>query len=817
MQVKKRNGRLEEFNVEKINLCAERACEGIEDVSASEILLDAQLQIFNKITTAEIDQALIFSARDKIYKEPNYSYAAAKLLLNCLYKEVFKEGADSDILELQYKKSFVQNIKFLVKNQRLSKEMLDFDLKMLSEALVISRDHDFKYLGIKTLHDRYFIRHENKIMESPQGFWMRVAMGLAINEKDKNDKAIEFYNLMSQFLYTPSTPTLFNSGSVRSQLSSCYLNTFDDSIDGIFDGAWQEARKSKYAGGLGLDVTPFRSTGAHIQGTNGISSGLVPWLKIFNDLLVAVNQGGKRPGAGCAYLEPWHLDFEDFLNLRRNTGDERLRCHDMNTAAWIPDEFMRRVQKDQDWYFFDPSEMTYEDGKTLHDYFGKEFDDRYEDACRAAEDGQIKNFRKTSAKELWKKMLKVLFETSHPWNTFKDPCNIRYTNQHQGAVHSSNLCTEITLHTKSSKYDKGEKLETGETAVCNLGSINLVNHVREMVDTEGNVSFGINWTQLTETTNTAIRILDNVIDLNFYPTKESEKSNTQHRPIGLGMMGLHDVLHILDIHIDSKEAVDFSDKLFESYSRNAISASCDLAAERGAYSTYSGSLWDQEILPIDSYNNLMEYRKKPEVAEESNLWEEVRTNIKKYGMRNSNVMAIAPTATIGYINGVEQSIEPNFSTLFVYENKSGNFYIINEYFVSDMKKLNLWNQDMADLVKSVDGDLSMLNGEIPQNIKDKYKIVFDRDMFALINSNAARQKWMDQSISFNLYNKGTSLKYLNDIYMACWEQGLKTTYYLRNRAATKVEKSTEESKTETSSESCSIEAMKNGEACESCQ
>lgn len=819
MQVKKRNGRLEEFNVEKINLCAERACEGIEDVSASEIILDAQLQLFNKITTAEIDQALIFSARDKIYKEPNYSYAAAKLLLNCLYKEVFKEGADSDILELQYKKSFVQNIKFLVKNQRLSEEMLGFDLKMLSEALIISRDHDFKYLGIKTLHDRYFIRHENKIMESPQGFWMRVAMGLAINEKDKNNKAIEFYNLMSQFLYTPSTPTLFNSGSIRSQLSSCYLNTFDDSIDGIFDGAWQEARKSKYAGGLGLDVTPFRSTGAHIKGTNGISSGLVPWLKIYNDLLVAVNQGGKRPGAGCAYLEPWHLDFEDFLNLRRNTGDDRLRCHDMNTAAWIPDEFMRRVQKDEDWYFFDPSEIVYEDGTTLHDCFGKKFDDRYEDACRAAEAGLIKNFRKTSAKELWKKMLKVLFETSHPWNTFKDPCNIRYTNQHQGAVHSSNLCTEITLHTKASKYDKGEKTETGETAVCNLGSINLVNHIREMVDAEGNSSFGINWTQLTETTNTAIRMLDNVIDLNFYPTKESENSNMQHRPIGLGMMGLHDVLHILDIHIDSKEAVDFSDKLFESYSRNAIAASCDLAAERGAYNTYSGSLWDQEILPIDSYNNLMEYRKKPQVSEgsTSTLWEEVRNNIKKYGMRNSNVMAIAPTATIGYINGVEQSIEPNFSTLFVYENKSGNFYIINEHFVSDMKKLNLWNQDMADLVKSVDGDLSMLNGEIPQDIKDKYKIVFDRDMFELINSNAARQKWMDQSISFNLYNKGTSLKYLNDIYVACWEQGLKTTYYLRNRAATKVEKSTEESKTETSTASCSIEAMKNGEVCESCQ
>ena len=812
MQVKKRNGRLEDFNVDKINMCAERACQDIPDVSASEIILDAEIQLFNKITTAEIDQALILSARDKIYKEPNYSFAAARMLLNCLYKEVFKEGADSDILELQYKKSFVQNVKILVKQNRLSKKLLDFDLKKLSEAINTSRDKDFKYLGIQILYDRYFIRSEGRVMESPQGFWMRVAMGLAINEEDKEDKAIEFYNLMSKFLYTPSTPTLFNSGTVRSQLSSCYLNTFDDSIDGIFDGAWQEARKSKYAGGLGLDVTPFRSTGSHISGTNGISSGLVPWLKIYNDLLVAVNQGGKRPGAGCAYLEPWHLDFEDFLNLRRNTGDERLRCHDMNTASWVPDEFMRRVQNDDVWYFFDPKESE------LHDLFGEEFDAKYNDLCNKAEEGLVKNYRTTSAKELWKKMLKVLFETSHPWNTFKDPCNIRYTNQHQGVVHSSNLCTEITLHTKSSSYDKGIKTDVGETAVCNLGSINLVNHIREQIDSNGNDIKDINWTDLADSIKTAIRMLDNVVDLNFYPTAEAENSNLKHRPIGLGMMGLHDVMHILDIHIDSKESVDFSDKLFEVYSRCAISSSCELAKERGAYQTYSGSLWDQGIFPIDSYNNLMAYRGTPDKeAEESNesAWEECRQNVKKYGMRNSNVMAIAPTATIGYINGVEQSIEPNFSTLFVYENKSGNFYIINPYFVKDMKNLNLWSQDTADLIKSVDGDLSTLNGEIPQHIKDKYKTVFSRDMFKLIEANAARQKWMDQSISFNLYNEGTSLKYLNDIYMACWESGLKTTYYLRNKAATKVEKSVQTKNEEAAA--CSIEAMKNGEVCESCQ
>ena len=819
INVKKRNGRLVKFDVGKINASAQRACEGVEDVSASEIVLDAQLQLFDKITTREIDQALILSAREKIEKEPNYSKAAAQLLLNTLYKEVFKEGVDSDIFKLQYRKSFIQNIKKLVKEDRLDKKLLDFDLPKLSEALKIRRDKKFKYLGIQILTDRYFIRLDEKCMEAPQSFWMRVAMGLAINEEDKNSKAIEFYNLISKMLYTPSTPTLFNSGTTHSQLSSCYLNTFDDSIDGIFDGAWQEARKSKYAGGLGLDVTPFRSTGSHIQGTNGISSGLVPWLKIYNDLLVAVNQGGKRPGAGCAYLEPWHLDFEDFLNLRRNTGDDRLRCHDMNTASWIPDEFMRRVENEGDWYFFDPRDMTYEDGKTLHDYFGKDFDDRYEDACRAAEMGDIKNFRKIPAKDLWKKMLKVLFETSHPWNTFKDPCNIRYTNQHEGAVRSSNLCTEITLHTKSSKYKKGEKTEIGETAVCNLGSINLLNHIDE-----GELDYNL----LKSTIHTAIRMLDNVIDINFYPTREAENSNLKHRPIGLGMMAIHDILHKLDIQIDSKEAVEFNNKLFEFYSMHAIYASSILAAERGSYETYEGSLWSKGVFPIDSYNNLMVYRGVQKVPKQSatgkpltgkgqtlDEWKEVRMHVQEHGMRNSNTMAIAPTATIGYINGVEQSIEPNFSVLFVYENKSGNFYITNPHFVNDMKERGLWNAEVSSFIKSIDGDLSLANGNIPEDLKEKYKTAFDRDMFALIESTAVRQKWIDQAISFNLYNKTTSLKYLNDIYMASWKAGLKTTYYLRNRAASKVEKSTSETKSEPSA--CSIEAMKNGEVCDSCQ
>ena len=802
IRVKKRNGKLEEFNVEKINKCVYRACEGINgnSVSASEIILDAQLQLYDKITTKEIDEALILSTRAKIEKEPNYSKVAAALAANALYKEVFRESVDSDTFELQYRKSFVQNIKKLVKAEILSANLLDFDLKKISEAMQPDRDSLFKYLGLQVLIDRYFIRYNNKIMETPQAFWMRVAMGLAINEENKEERAIEFYNLFSNFLYTPSTPTLFNSGSTHSQLSSCYLNTFDDSIDGIFEGVWQEARKSKYAGGLGFDVSSFRASGAFIKGTNGISGGLVPWLKILNDTLVAVNQGGKRPGAGCAYLEPWHLDFEDFLNLRRNTGDDRLRCHDMNTASWIPDLFMQRVKEEGDWYMFCPS-----DCRELHEAYGEDFKESYDYYCRKAEEGELKNFRKIKAKDLWKKMLKVLFETSHPWVTFKDPSNIRYSNQHEGTVHSSNLCTEILLHTKPSQYKDGEKVEVGETAVCNLGSVNLKNHLDDD---------GLNKDLLASTIKTAIRLLDNVIDLNFYPTKEAENANMQHRPIGLGMMATHDVLQVLNIQYDSDKAVKFIDELTEFFSYNAILSSSELAKERGSYKTYAGSLWEKGQLPMDTYNTLMNYRGiKTNIKGSKNIdWQGLREHIKKYGIRNSNTMAIAPTATIGYINGVEQSIEPNFSVMFVYECKSGNFYVTNEQFVNDMKKEGIWSPQLAEAVKEVDGDVMLL--DIPKHYQEKYKTAFDRDMFKLIECNAARQKWIDQGISFNLYNKGTSLKYLNDMYMAAWEKGLKTTYYLRNRAASKVEKSTKTEYTEEEQIACSIA---NPEACEACQ
>jgi len=807
IKVKKRNGKLEQFDVEKINKCVYRACAGIDgnNVSASEIILDAQLQLYDKITTKEIDEALILSARAKIEKEPNYSNAAAALAVNALYKEVFRESVDSDTFDLQYKKAFVQGVKKLVKNDILNERLLDYDLKKLSEALVPERDRKFKYLGLQILIDRYFIRNNNKIIESPQAFWMRIAMGLALNEDNKEERAIEFYNLFSNLLYTPSTPTLFNSGTTHSQLSSCYLNTFDDSIDGIFEGVWQEARKSKYAGGLGFDVTNFRASGAYIKGTNGISGGLVPWLKILNDTLVAVNQGGKRPGAGCAYLEPWHLDFEDFLNLRRNTGDERLRCHDMNTASWVPDLFMQKVKTDEDWYMFCPS-----DSRDLHEAFGDCFTAVYEQMVNKAEAGELKNFRKVKAKELWKKMLKVLFETSHPWITFKDPSNLRYSNQHQGTVHSSNLCTEILLHTKPSKYKDGEKVEIGETAVCNLGSVNLKNHLSQ--DESG--KYALNKDLLASTVKTAIRLLDNVIDLNFYPTKEAENANMQHRPIGLGMMATHDVLQLVDLQYDSDEAVKYVDELTEFFSYHAILSSSKLAQERGSYKTYSGSLWDKGELPIDTYNRLLDFRKKSSGTPRGGKmdWSEVRESISKYGIRNSNTMAIAPTATIGYINGVEQSIEPNFSVLFVYENKSGNFYITNEQFVNDMKKEGIWNPQFAEAVKEVDGDVTLL--DIPEKYKEKYKTAFDRDMFKLIECNATRQKWIDQGISFNLYNKGTSLKYLNDIYMAAWEAGLKTTYYLRNRGASKVEKSTKKEYTEEEQIACSIA---NPEACEACQ
>jgi len=806
-KVKKRNGRLEDINLDKINKCVERASEGLDSVSPSEVVLDASLQIYNKIPTAEIDKALIMSARSKIEKEPNYNYVAARILLNNLYKEVFGKSVDCQ-LEKEYRSCFIKNIKTLVKEDRLSQEMLGYDLEMLSESLDIERDKNFKYLGIQTLYDRYFIHKEGRRMETPQAFYMRVAMGLCLQEENKEEKAIQIYNMMSEFRYSPSTPTLFNSGTCHSQLSSCYLSTVHDSIDGIFGTIHGQARLSKYAGGLGVDWSSVRSTGAYIKGTNGQSSGLIPWLKIFNDTLVGVNQGGKRKGAGCAYLEVWHIDVEDFLDLRKNTGDDRRRCHDMNTALWVCDEFMKAARKDDDWYLFDPSEFP-----SLHETYGNEFSKEYRKAKRLAKDGSVKSFRIISAKELWKKMLKSLYETGHPWITFKDPSNIRYSNKHEGVVHSSNLCTEILLHTKPTTYQQGEVVETGETAVCNLASVNLESHVKVRT---------LDWKKLQETVEVAVRGLDNVIDINFYPTKEAKNSNLRHRPVGLGIMGTHGMLHKLGIAYDSKEAVELCDKIQEYVSYYAILTSSKLAKEKGRYESYEHSEWSYGNLPIDTYCRLMRNRTGQEfhISDfETMDWNKVRAHIREHGMRNSNVMAIAPTATISYIQGCSQSIEPDYSVLFVYSTLSGEFTMINEHFVELAKKKGIWCKELVDALKAADGDV--LSIDLDEEFKEHFKTAFDISYETLVDAAAARQKWIDMGQSFNLYNKGTSLKYLNDMYNYCWDKGLKTTYYLRSKSATRVEKSTVE---EVKEEDSVAEDLSNVKACaidnpdcESCQ
>jgi ribonucleoside-diphosphate reductase alpha chain len=786
-------------------------------VSASEVVLDAHVQLYEKISTKDIDKALIMSARSKMDKEPNYSYVAARLLLGNIHKEVFGSSVDKDAFEMQYRLSFIKNIKTLVKKGMLNERMLEFDLKKLSEELDISKDFKFKYLGLQILYDRYFLHSSGRRLESPQSFWMRVAMGLALNEKNKEKKALEFYEVLSSFRLCCSTPTLFNSGSVRSQLSSCYLNTFDDSIDGIFEGAWQEARKSKFAGGLGFDVTNFRSSGSHIKGTNGTSSGLVPWLKIFNDLLVAVNQGGKRPGAGCAYIEPWHLDIEDFLDLRKNTGDERRRCHDMNTSNWLPDLFFKKIENDDDWYLFSPSDV-----RDLHDLYGKKFDKAYKKYCKQADDGIIKNFKIIKAKDLWKNMLRVLFETGHPWMTFKDNANLRYSNSHEGVIHSSNLCTEIFLHTKPSKFEQGKKIEIGETAVCNLSSVNLKEHLKE----NGLLDFKL----LSKTIATQIRMLDNVIDLNFYPTEESKKSNLAHRPIGAGTMGWADVFHSYKIDFSSDEAVKFSDEIYEFISYHCILNSSKIAKEKGKYSTYEGSLWSQDILPIDTYKNLMDYLgEKPIIHRGKKYgqdldWKALREHIINHGMRNSNTMAIAPTATISYIQGCSPTIEPDFSTLFVYENKSGNLFISNEWFVKECKELGIWDINFIEKLVSVNGDVMRLNGELSQELKSRFRTAFDHNQFKLIDGAAAKQKWIDMGQSLNLFNKETSLKYLNDLYMHARMRGLKSTYYLRNKSASEIEKATSGSNNNNSNTSGDYDSGANPKACsildptcESCQ
>lgn len=794
MNVIKRNGTKEPFNEDKILAVVSRCCENINHVDVMQVMYNAKIKLYDGVPTTEIDKALIKSARALIEEEPNYTYVAAKLLLTTIYKEVFGENTDGDLFELQYRKSFISNIKNLIEEGIASKELKKFNLKKLSEYIKIERDNKFEYLGLQTVYDRYLYHIKGRKVETPQAFWMRVAMGLAIREnaEERDEWAIKFYDVLSTFSIMSSTPTLFNSGGIHNQLSSCFLSTFEDSIDGIFDGLHQESLKSKYAGGLGMDLTAFRPQNCYIKGTNGYTQGAVYFWKLYNDMLVAVNQGGKRKGAGCAYVESWHGDINDFLELRKNTGDERKRTHDMNTANWIPDLFMKQVEANGPWYLFSPTECP-----ELHETFGEEFEKVYWSYVEKGKAGKLGFFKEVEAKELWKKMLRMIYETGHPWITFKDPSNIRYSNQHVGVVHSSNLCTEILLHTKPTTFkDDGTRKvkEYGETAVCNLASINLA----EFITVEG----GIDWERMENAIRTGMRMLDNVVDINFYPTEEARKSNLAHRPVGLGSMGWHDVYHALNAPIDSDEAAELADSIYEFISFNAIKASCDLAKERGKYSTYEGSLWSKGILPVDTYINLNKIRNGEELKrsdlEKLEDWDILRQNIKQYGMRNSNTMAIAPTASISSITGACQSIEPYFSNIFVYSTLSGDFTMVNKWFVEEMRKYGLWNESMLTYLKNNNGDIQnypfkpteKLTEANIKLIKAKYKTAFQIDQFRLIDNAANRQIWIDQGQSLNLYNDKTSLKHLNDIYMYAWKSCLKTTYYLRGKGASEVEKST---------------------------
>ena len=816
MNVKKRNNKTEEFNEQKIRACIERCCVDPEGnvypgVTADTIVFNAKIKLYDGITTQEIDDSIVKSARSMIEQEPNYKFVAAKLLLNTIYKEVFNTGVDGDAFELQYRTSFIVNLKKLVKAGILHKDMAKFDLNKLSSHLKIERDNNFEYLGIQTIYDRYLHHIDEQKMEAPQAFWMRVAMGLALGEakEDRVEWALKFYDQLSSFNWMSSTPTLFNSGGTFSQLSSCFLNTFEDSIVGIFDGLLQEALKNKYSGGLGMDMTNFRATNSYIKGTNGETQGAVYFWKLYGDMLTAVNQGGKRRGAGCAYLETWHADIEDFIQLRKNTGDERKRAHDMNTANWIPDLFLKCVNEDKPWYLFTPNETP-----DLHDLYGKDFEKRYYEYVKMGKAGELRVFREVQAKDLWKKMLRSLFETGHPWITFKDSCNLRSPQQHAGVVHSSNLCTEITLNTKATSYTKtGRSVkEYGETAVCNLGSINLKNH---LIEVDGKVT--LDYEKLKNTVTIGMRMLDNVIDINFYPTEETRRSNTKHRPVGMGSMGWHDMFLSMGIEFDSDDAIKLSSDVYEYISYNAISASNDLAKARGKYESFEGSAWSQGILPMDSYRDLMKLRTVRASSRSKLDWDSLRASVVKHGMRNSNTMAIAPTATISSIVGASPSIEPYYSVLYVYSTLSGEFTMVNNHFVNDMKKLGLWSQKLIDDVKRTDGDISKLtNWDIPADIVSKYRTAFQQDQMKMVESAAARQKWIDQGVSLNLYNDKASLKFLNDLYMHAWENGLKTTYYLRNRAASTIEKSTVGSSPEPENiTACSLNSAP-GE-CESCQ
>jgi len=766
------DGSTRPLDVARLRRLVVEACSGLDEVDPEAVLQDTCRNLFEGVKEQDVSQALVMSARTLIEKEPNYSQVAARLLLDILRREALgflgldtRVDTQADMAE-RYAEYLAAYVKRAGELELLDKQLGQYDLARIGAALKPERDLQFTYLGLQTLYDRYFIHCHGTRFELPQAFFMRVAMGLAINEIDREQRAIEFYELLSSFDFMSSTPTLFNSGTLRPQLSSCYLTTVADDLDGIYSAIKDNALLSKYAGGLGNDWTRVRGMGAHIKGTNGKSQGVVPFLKVANDTAVAVNQGGKRKGAVCAYLETWHVDIEEFLDLRKNTGDDRRRTHDMNTANWIPDLFMRRVAEDGDWTLFSPDEAT-----ELHDLHGKAFEEtycRYEERARR---GELRVAKTLKAVTLWRKMLQMLFETGHPWLAFKDPCNTRYTNQHVGVVHSSNLCTEITLHTNDS-----------EIAVCNLGSVNLAAHVTEQ---------GLDMAKLEKTVSTAMRMLDNVIDYNYYTVPQARRSNLRHRPVGLGIMGFQDALYRLHLPYASAEAVDFADRSMEAVSYYAIKASTDLAAERGRYASFDGSLWSRGILPHDSMKLLEEQRGGYLQVDDSITldWDRLRGRVQTVGMRNSNCMAIAPTATISNICGVSQSIEPTYQNLFVKSNLSGEFTVVNPYLVHDLKARGLWDAVMVNDLKYFDGSVQPID-RIPADLKQLYATAFEVDPRWLIEAGSRRQKWIDQAQSLNLYMSEPNGKKLDNLYKLAWVRGLKTTYYLRSLGATHVEKST---------------------------
>ena len=755
------------LDLNRLQHLIEDACKGLgKDVKADPIVAETKRNLYDGVPIEEVYKASILAARTLIEKDPDYTYATARLLLHTIVKEVIGEEVPSSEMGARYADYFPQFIKKGVQNELLDEKLQQFDLARLGAALKPERDLQFDYLGLQTLYDRYFLHVRKTRIELPQAFFMRVAMGLALNEIDREARAIEFYEVLSSFDFMSSTPTLFNAGTLRSQLSSCYLTTVPDDLDGIYESIKENALLSKFAGGLGNDWTRVRALGAHIKGTNGESQGVVPFLKVVNDTAVAVNQGGKRKGAVCTYLESWHLDIEEFLELRKNTGDDRRRTHDMNTANWIPDLFMKRVMEKGEWSLFSPNSVP-----DLHDKFGADFEKAYVAYEEKAARGEIKPYRKLPATDMWRKMLSMLFETGHPWITFKDACNVRSPQQHAGVVHSSNLCTEITLNTSDT-----------ETAVCNLGSINLLKHVKDG---------GVDHEKLQKTIKTAMRMLDNVIDINYYAVKKARDSNMRHRPVGLGIMGFQDALYELRIPYASNDAVEFADRSMEAVCYYAYWASTELARERGRYASYKGSLWDQGILPSDTLDLLARERGGyVDVDRSSSLdWDALRQKIATDGMRNSNCVAIAPTATISNIIGVDASIEPCFGNLSVKSNLSGEFTVINSYLVKDLKRLGLWDDVMVMDLKHFDGSLRSID-RVPNEVKALYATAFEVEPLWLVEAAARRQKWIDQAQSLNIYMAGASGKKLDDTYKLAWLRGLKTTYYLRTTSATQAEKST---------------------------